>query len=108
MGRRVSRSSDKVTFSLLFAFTLHGFFYAGIVTGLGICIDRTKWKFRYSLQAMCSLVYAGIPHAMGGFLAGFIWDVYSIQFVYQVSMYLSLISLVVFIPLIPKLLKEYG
>jgi MFS family permease len=93
---------------LFLTLILHGFFYAGIATGLGICIDRTKWKYRSSLQAMYSLIYAGIPHVFGGFMAGFLWDRYSINFVYQVSMYISLSALIFFIPLFPKLSRRYA
>jgi hypothetical protein len=93
--------------SLLFFLTLHGMYYAGVVTGLTIAIDRTETNHKPSLQLLCSLVYSGIPHALGCLMAGFLWDLFSLQFVYHAATAIALVSVLLFLPVIPSLKRTY-
>jgi hypothetical protein len=92
---------------LFFFFTLHGFFYAGIATGLGVCLDKIHQSKHSAKQALFSLTYASIPSIVGSFSAGFIWEHWSLSAVYGSAFGISCMGFILFIPLIPSFYKRF-
>ncbi len=70
---------------LFLGLSLHGFFYAGITTGLGIRIHNSPHIERAASQSFISLFYTGLPSVIGGFFSGFIWEHFSLKSVYVVA-----------------------
>lgn len=68
------------------ALAMHGCFFSGAVTGFSVYLDRSyRREERSSLQALAPVFYAGIPSALAGFTAGWVWDAFSLRAVYMVS-----------------------
>jgi PPP family 3-phenylpropionic acid transporter len=68
------------------ALTMHGCFFSGALTGFGIYLDRTySPEERPTLQAICGVFYAGIPSALAGLTAGWVWHAFSLRAVYLLS-----------------------
>ncbi len=87
---------------------LHGFYYAGVVTGIGMCIDRSYKRYRTLFQIIATLIYAGIPNSIGNFMTGIIWENFNLKTVYYASFGLAIVSLLLFYPLIPRLRKRFS
>ncbi|MBF0432740.1 MAG: MFS transporter [Fibrobacteria bacterium] len=105
---RLTGMSYSPTIGFFFlSIALHGFYYAGVATGMGVCIDRTNWKHRAALQPLLTVIYSGIPNVTGAFLSGYIWEHYSLSAVYQVSLVLSWIGLILIIFLFPGLIRRF-
>jgi MFS family permease len=68
------------------ALSMHGCFYSGALTGFGIYIDR-KYRREQSptLQTLSGVFYGGVPAALAGLGAGWLWHLFSLQTVYWVS-----------------------
>ena len=72
---------------------LHGFYWAGVVTSIGIIIDRRYRQYRASFQIGASFLYAGVPASLGNFSTGWIWKAFNLQAVYYGSFLLALLAL---------------
>ncbi len=68
------------------ALTMHGWFFSGALTGFSIYLDRNySREDRASLQTLSGVFYAGIPSALAGLTAGWVWQVFSLRAVYLLS-----------------------
>jgi MFS family permease len=67
----------------LLALAMHGFFFAGAITGYSVHLDRTHAEAdRPSLQSLSVVFYQGIPNALAGLFAGLVWQGFSLRAVY--------------------------
>jgi MFS family permease len=67
----------------LLALAMHGFFFAGSITGFSVHLDRTHAEAdRPSLQSLSVVFYQGIPNALAGLSAGLVWQGFSLRAVY--------------------------
>jgi MFS family permease len=70
----------------LLALSMHGFFYSGAVTGFNVYLDRNHDRDDLpSLQALSVVFFQGIPNALAGLTAGFIWQASSLHAVYLLA-----------------------
>ena len=105
--RLVGMSFSESLSQLFFFFTLHGFFYAGVVTGLGVCLDKIHQSKHSAKQALFSLTYASVPSILGSFCAGFVWEHFSLKAVYGLAFGISCVGFILFIPLAPSFYKRF-
>jgi MFS family permease len=72
--------------SYFLGLSLHGCFFAGVVTGFGIFLDHHFHKEdRPTLQALSAVFLLGLPSAMAGLATGLIWHFFSLRAVYAFS-----------------------
>lgn len=68
------------------ALVLHGFFFSGALTGLGVHLDRT---FHHgagpAVQSLAIVFYQGLPTSLAALCAGAIWNGRSLEAVYRFS-----------------------
>ncbi len=105
--RLVGMAYSPNLFWLLGTLTFHGFYYAGVITGLGLFVDKSKWPHRSAVQPMFALFYSGIPNITGAFIAGTLWKFFDLQAVFNSAALLSLISLLVFLPNLGSIKKRF-
>jgi hypothetical protein len=67
----------------LLALAMHGFFFSAAITGFNVYLDRGHAREELpSLQALATIFYQGIPNALAGLVAGFIWHAFNLRAVY--------------------------
>ncbi len=65
------------------ALTMHGCFFSGALTGFSVYLDRHyRAQDRPTLQALAPVFYGGIPSALAGLAAGWLWHADSLRAVY--------------------------
>ena len=73
--------------------TLHGIFYGTSLTGFGIYLQKKYGEAKlFIFQQYTAVIALGIPGAIAGRLAGWIWDEYGFRTLYQVSFVFGLLA----------------
>jgi MFS family permease len=82
----------------------HGCLYSGALGGFNLLVHRRYAAAdRPTLQALGTFFYQGIPAALGGGLAGLLWDVFGLRSVYWVSAVIALGAGIYTLWLLPQL-----
>lgn len=83
---------------------LHGLLVVGLMTGQQLCLGRLlPAHLQTSGMAFSSILNGGVAGMLGSFLAGWIWQLHSLQCSYAVAGGILLVSLVLFWRLVPDL-----
>ncbi|MEN9355269.1 MAG: hypothetical protein RL318_2594, partial [Fibrobacterota bacterium] len=83
---------------------LHGILVVGLMTGQQLCLARLlPENLQASGMAASSILNGGVAGMLGCFLAGWIWETWSIQCAYAVAGSILLVSAVLFWWLVPDL-----
>jgi len=83
---------------------LHGILVVGLMTGQQMCLTRLlPSHLRTSGLAAASILNGGVAGMLGAFLAGWIWETWSIQHAYAVAGAILLFSALLFWRFVPDL-----
>ncbi len=97
-----SYASEPWTFAI--ALSLHGCYYAGVISAFGVFIDKNyEGSERHRIQVVAGLFYGGFVTSIGAFSSGILWEYFSLRWSFISA---TIVACLASLLLLPWLLKS--